>query len=126
MKKTILLLLTLAAVLLLSTIAVSAFSRGDVQLQKIDIYEEELHFLTMVNVENDAGKRLKDTRITVTIPEWGTRVSSGRFDLPSNREETRQLLMDVNEVDSHEEVWVRIVVSNDEGRRVKHRPLFLI
>ncbi|MBN2453908.1 hypothetical protein JXB11_00005, partial [Candidatus Woesearchaeota archaeon] len=73
-----------------------------------------------VNIENNYGSDLKEMHVVAVIPELGLRVSLGPFTIDDEEEATKRLLVDTYGAEPGD-YYVRITVSNDDIRRVKHR-----
>ncbi|MBD3259924.1 PKD domain-containing protein [Candidatus Woesearchaeota archaeon] len=79
-----------------------------------------------VLVTNDAVFNFEDVTIRVSVPELGITKSILIEDLRSNRDELRNLFIDIPGDARPGEYEVRITVSNDELRRVIHREITVV
>lgn len=81
--------------------------------------------ITSVTLYNTGNKDLDEMKITVSIPEHGIHKSTKRFDLRKNRELTKTILLPIPHYTEPGIYDVRIVVSNDEIKRVRIRQVII-
>ena len=127
MKKHFLFIAIIAfTILVVASVSAREIREDRIQFTQItllnDFLAEDEDFL-LVTVDNNQQFTLKDTRITVTIPDLGVRGSSGPFKFRSRDSVTKLIQLEGTEDALYP--YARVVVSNDEFRRVKHIPLFL-
>jgi opacity protein-like surface antigen len=106
--------------LLLSPAAFASVNSKKVHLSRIGIFTTPYDVDAVVNVENKLGSKLEDVHVTIVIPELGIRRRVGPFLIASGDEVTKRLLLDTFNAEPGE-YYVRITVSNDNVKRVRHR-----
>lgn len=79
-----------------------------------------------VLVTNNAEFNFEDVTIRVTVPEMGITKSILIEDLRSNRDELRNLFIEIPNDAKPGEYEVRITISNDELRRTIHREITVV
>ena len=119
MKK-LLALVVLVILLVMSSPAFASANSKSVRLNRIAVFSDYSDVDTIVNVENNLGSKLKGAHITIVIPELGIRKRVGPLNIDSGDEITRMLMLDTYGAEPGE-YCVRITVSNDNIRRVRHR-----
>lgn len=102
---------------------VDVFDNSDLQINQLIVYDD-YPILGLLNVQNHAHSRMDDVKATAIIYDLDQRYSTTRFDVGSSDEVSRRLLTDESVMEAGE-YWVRVTVSNDDMRRVKHRLLFI-
>ena len=77
-----------------------------------------------VELDNDHEYDLEDARITIEIPELGIKQKSSAFDLRTGQEKSQSITVPLWNVPDG---WydVRIIVQDDNLKRVKHRELLI-
>ncbi len=78
-----------------------------------------------VTLEGTGNVKSNEIKVSITIPELGIYKSVGRFDL-NNKQVTKKILVDIPSWVQPGEYDLRIVISNDNIRRVKHRYITVI
>jgi hypothetical protein len=106
--------------LLLSSPAFASVNSKKVQLSSIGVFSTQYDVTGVVNVENKLGSKLKNAHVTIVIPELGIRRRVGPFSLARGDQATKRLLLDTFGAEPGE-YYVRITISNDKVRRVRHR-----
>ncbi len=110
------------AVLLLLSLSSAAFAKtqhNDILLAKIVVIEDAPVFLA-VTVENGRDIGFSNGKVVMSIPELGAR-ASGRLSVGEGRSETGHVLLDLPEGAPSGDYWVRVVVTNEDAKRVRHR-----
>lgn len=88
-----------------------------VQISKVSAYQFGSDVLVSVNL--NAGSKLTDARLAISVPELSTR-SVNRVDFSRSKKQTVHLEVPVP---GSFDPYLRIVFSSDEGRRVKYLPV---
>ncbi|MBR9676530.1 hypothetical protein GOV04_00120 [Candidatus Woesearchaeota archaeon] len=135
MKKLVI-LLTILIIVFASTASAAHFITRTIYGEGLQVSRTALPYQSSVNdvlpvfvsADNAADDTLKFVRVYVTIPELGIRRSTligddGR--LPDTQSESDRLFLDLHNAKQQDYV-VRITVSNDYDRQVRHRYITLI
>ncbi len=77
----------------------------------------------LTSADNKADSDLDDVTYVASIPQLALRKSSGPRDIKEDRGETRQVYIELPKETPVGEYNVRVVMSNDEVRRVRNRPV---
>lgn len=77
-------------------------------------------YLLHVNVENDKNEKLRDLKVKIYIYELGVFMQSSDFDLQDRDKAGKSIFWEVPSFVKGD-YWVRITVSNDDFREVRHR-----
>ena len=122
MKK-ILAITFILVLVLLSSLAYAKVQHKNLHLNRITIIEDVPS--VSVTVENDLrefGSPLdfNNGKIVASIPELGIR-SSKSFDLEHGDRDTKRVFLDIPAGIPKGEYYVRIVVTNEDVTRIKHR-----
>lgn len=138
----LLLILTLFAAMLLSIAALVSLTTAETQEdqrasdlrfnhifvdQELSVSNEKLvqDVVAGVDMDNIGTFDLKDVKLTVSIPELGVKRSLGPFDVDSDSSTTRKLLLELFEDVPGGEYDVRLTLSNENFRKVRHRTVTL-
>ncbi len=99
--------------------------RSEAKVDRINIPEEYVKggedLMTGVNVKNIGDFDIEQLKATIFIPELGVRRQSGHIDVDMEDEVTEWILAEIPEDVMPGDYDVRIVISNDHIKRVKHR-----
>ncbi|MBS3097670.1 hypothetical protein J4209_02635 [Candidatus Woesearchaeota archaeon] len=68
---------------------------------------------------------MDDVTVTIISPELGIKKRIGPFDLDKNEDTTRTLLLEMPYYVEPGIYDLRITISNDKYRRVRHRPIVI-
>jgi hypothetical protein len=77
----------------------------------------------LVNVNNENGNDLDNTRVRVFIYDLGMIFQTREIDVEAREKSSTQVLWDVPSSVPRGTYWARITVSNDDERHVTHRLL---
>ena len=83
-------------------------------------------FFMHVNVVNDGEKDLDDLSVRLLIYDLGIIFQSRSFDLNDGDTEGKIIFWDVPKNTPPGDYWVRVTVSNDDVREVKHRIITIV
>ncbi len=128
-----LLILSLVSIVALSSAEVNNIRASDLRLnhifvdQELSVSNEKLvqDVVAGVDIDNIGTFDLKDVKLTVSIPELGVKRSLGPFDVDSDSSTTRKLLLELFEDVPGGEYDVRLTLSNEDFRKVRHRTITL-
>ncbi|MEK6868569.1 MAG: immunoglobulin-like domain-containing protein, partial [Nanoarchaeota archaeon] len=91
-----------------------------------DVIEAGETLEAYINVENIGDNRLRDLAITISIPELGIWITSTADDVRSGDEEEFAIGLDIPDDVAPGVYDVRIVISTDDMKRIKHRDVEII
>lgn len=128
-----LLILSLVSIVALSNAEVNDVRASDLRLnhvfvdQELSVSNEKLvqDVVVGVDLDNIGIVDLKDVKLTVSIPELGVKRSLGPFDVDSDSGTARKLLLEMFEDVPSGEYDVRLTLSNEDFRKVRHRTVTL-
>ncbi|MFH1641590.1 MAG: S8 family serine peptidase [Nanoarchaeota archaeon] len=80
---------------------------------------------TKVSIENEGNTDLDDVKITLVIPELALRKRIGPFDLDEGDDITELIYAQMPDNTPPGEYLVRITISNDKVKRVRHRSIIV-
>jgi len=119
MKKLFIFAVVFMLVFSLSSVAIMASSQHKGLLFNRIVILEDNPVITAVSLEKlDTKADLDGGKVVVSIPELGLRASK-RIDFEDKRE-SKSVMLDIPE-DVSGEYYVRIVVTTDDVKRVRHR-----
>jgi len=119
MNKLIIFAVALVLILSLSSISLAkTVQHKNLILNRIVIIEDAPLIRTSVVVDNDLGFDYKNGKVVISIPELGLRASK-KIEIGSGRESKRVNLVIPDTVSG--EYYVRIVVTNNDVTRIRHR-----
>lgn len=134
-------ILTILSLLVLSLVSIVALSNAEVNEprssdlrfnhvfvdQELSVSDEKLvqDVVAGVDLDNLGSFNLEDMKLTVAIPELGVKRSLGPFDVKSDSGTTRKVLLELFEDVPSGEYDVRLTLSNENFRKVKHRTVTL-
>ena len=87
-------------------------------------YPVQGYFPLRVEVANEGARAAEDVHVRSWMPTFSDR-AYGEINEVTGFNKGRWLLQDIPSSTSKGEYWIRITVSNDDERRVKHRLVFL-
>ncbi len=111
--------IALMLLLSLSSAAVAKEQHKGILLTKIVVIEDEPVFSAVI-IKNSREIDFGNGKVILSIPELGAR-ASGRVSVGDGRSETELVLLDLPVDVPSGDYWLRIVVTNDNVARVKHR-----
>ncbi len=79
----------------------------------------------LASADNKADAGLREVKLTASIPELGIRKQVGPFDLKKGKGATKELMLEIPSDVPSGEYHVRVVMSNDDVRRVRERPIII-
>lgn len=128
-----LLVLSLVSIVALSNAEVNEIRASDLRFnhvfvdQELSVSDEKLvqDVVAGVDLDNLGNFDLEDMKLTVAIPELGVKRSLGPFDVESDSGTTRKVLLELFEDVPSGEYDVRLTLSNENFRKVKHRTVTL-
>ena len=118
MKKFYALLIGFVLLVSLSSVALGN-QNGNLGLNRIVIIEDN-PIVSSVVVDNDLGTEFTGGKVVVSIPELGLWASK-KVHLRNGKYATDNVFLDVPEDFPTGDYYVRVVVSNKDVKRVKHR-----
>ncbi len=108
-------------------VTVSVIARKLLKLTRIsavgECYNPGSEVPVFTAAENKADRELDDVSYVASIPQLGLRRSAGPFDMKSERGAARQVFLELPKDAAEGEYNVRVVMSNDDVRRVRNRPI---
>ncbi len=108
-------------------VTVSVIARKVLKLARIsavgECYNPGSEVPVFTAAENKADRELDDVSYVASIPQLGLRRAAGPFDMKSERGVARQVFLELPEDAAEGEYNVRVVMSNDDVRRVRNRPI---
>ncbi len=110
------------ALMLLLSLSSAAFAKEqhkNLLLTKIVVIEDEPVF-SSVTIKNDRAFDFNNGKVIISIPELDLRASS-KVSVGDGRRETGRVLLDLPDDVPSGDYWVRVVVTNEDVTRVRHR-----
>ena len=118
MKKLLVIFMVALLLLSLSSVGLAKQQHKNLLLNRIVIIDEE-PLSAAITIRNDRMDDFEDGKVSITIQELGIRTTK-RFHLKSDKRDTIRLFLDTTDVQAGE-YYIRIVVENDDVKRVRHR-----
>tara|TARA_B100000315_G_scaffold107146_1_gene98330 strand:+ start:1871 stop:2245 length:375 start_codon:yes stop_codon:yes gene_type:complete len=120
MKKLFIFAIALMMLFSLSSVAFAEKQHKNILFNSVFIMEEK-PLITSLSLENrNKDTDLRNGRVVVSIPELGLR-ASGSVDIDEDSRKTKRVTLPIPEDVVEGEYYVRIVVSNKDGKQVKYR-----
>ena len=115
------LIFAVAAILALSLAAAASAKEQHqgILLNRIVLLEDRPS-VASVAIENGNDFDFQGGKIVILIPELGIRASS-KIDVSSGGREFERVVVEIPDAAPEGEYWVRITVTNEDVRRVRHR-----
>ncbi len=115
-----LLIATILVLLFVTTVAATVVSEP-LRINTIrvpDYVHAGDYFQVYVNYEAEDGRELKNLKVRALVMDTGYYRSDGRFDIDNRRSSRFDL---VTSADAEGWALIRVVISNDKIKRIKHR-----
>ena len=109
--------LFVSVVMVMAVLAASVNVLAVEKVVKIDSISAVQGTDTVVVVNLKSGKKLTDSKLTVSIPELGLRAASHTVDFSKSNKQTVDLVIPDSAL---EDQYVRVVFSSDQGHRVRY------
>ena len=100
-----------------NNIKMDSISFADDSVDAGDILE------TSISIENIGEDRLDDVSVTISIPELGIWVTTAADDIRDGQTDKRTIALEIPADVAPGVYDVRIIVSNDDMKRIKHRDI---
>jgi uncharacterized membrane protein len=81
------------------------------------------HALIQVFVENHGTKTFEDVSLTAELMDFGSRTKKSRLTIKKGTMESYNLLLEIPWYTKVGYGWVKVVLSSDEGMRIKYVPI---
>ena len=103
--------------------------RNNIRLDEVDLANDVVQagdvLEAFVNIENIGQSRLENIALTIVIPDLGLVATSTAEDIRTGDADEFSVALDIPEDVPPGVYDVRIIVSNDEMKRVKHRDIVI-
>lgn len=119
MRKIFAFAIALMLLLSLSSLAIAKAQHKNFLLNRIVIIEE-LPLISSVSVDNNRALDFNNGKVIVYIPELGARASK-KLSVGDGSRDTKQVLLDLPANVPPGDYWVRVVVTNEDVTRIRHR-----
>lgn len=119
MRKIFAFAVALMLLLSLSSAAFSKVQHKGILLAKIVVIEDVPVF-SSVTIKNNRELDFSNGKVVLSIPELGAR-ASGRVSVGDGSSETELVLLDLPESSPSGDYWLRVVVTNEDVTRIRHR-----
>ena len=120
MKKLFIFAIALLLLLSVSSVGIAKTQHGGLLLNRIVIIEDAPIISTLVTIKNLDVNDFNNGKIVVIIPELGLRASHN-VNINDGSSKTVRVIIDLPFDVPSGDYYVRIVVSNENHKRVKHR-----
>ena len=125
MKKIIALSIAFLVLLSLASVSLAKMQHGNIVLDRIVIIEEDQYASSRITVKNEGMinqgivSDFTGGKVVLLLPELQIRTSR-KISVDANNREGASFLIDLENAPLGE-YWVRIMVTNEDEKRVKHR-----
>lgn len=110
--------------LIFSIFLVAVMYHTDIGRVRFDSTHDGEQVPIHMNIRNTGYDDLEGVSVTISVPELDIWYRTNAFDVYSGDNVGRYIFADIPKDMAKEEMLVRIVVQNDDVRKVRHIPMF--
>ncbi len=111
--------IALMLLLSLSSLAMAKSQHKNLLLNRIVVIDE-LPLVSSVSVDNDRALDFNNGKVIIYIPELGARASK-KLSVDDGSRDTKQVLLNLPTNVPPGDYWVRVIVTNEDVTRIRHR-----